>query len=453
MPGSTNSGGSAAFRWRVATFYCLKCGYEWVKFDSGKAAASRVSTGQEPMRAIAAPPRDCPNCGALTVSDPIYVGRVKRMFELLEDDHRSGAVQDQEYEMRKKVLTELYLKSARATVKDATGVFQKSYADFLSARFGNDLFARLVYLLHCFDELGMTNSAAACGEMLGVGFALRGLVRDVHALEDLEDLRIALGWFEVLRREQWQASLHAGIGCKAGSVVEYRTIRDYGKLIREGKVHLERAEEMYRTLKEFEFMESAGRKKDRLERLLPAIIRAEGNLESAEEIARGLRDKGKEIGDGLREGLGELGRFIAHGLAEVALGIRDAGRSIGFGLESGLERLGRNIQTGMELQAKATFAQAEATFEAGRRQALATVQAGNTQALAIAEGSEALGKSIALGLLGGGVLGSAVMRNGIMHAGDAISAGLSHASGTLADAPMDLLSTGLELLLGAPPQR
>jgi hypothetical protein len=427
----------------VATFYCLKCGFEWVKFNPGVVPAGRAPSSAEQHKAIAASPRDCPNCGALTVSKPIYVGRVKRAFELLEDDHRNGAVKDQEYEMRKKVLTDLYLRSARATVKDATRVFQKSYTDFLSARFGNDLFARLVYLLHCFDELGMSTSAMACGEMLGVGFALRGLVRNVHALEDLDDLRMALTWFEMLRSEQWQASLHAEIGFKAGYVVEYRTMADYGRLIREGIVHLDRAEKMYQTLKETELVGLAGRERARLDRLLQETIGAESRVEAAKEIRQGLGEQGKYIGDGLREGLGELGNYIARGLSEVASGIRDAGTSIGLGLQSGLERLGQNVRSGMALQA-------QATLESGRGQALATAEAGRRQALATVTGSEIVGKSLALGLLGGGVLGSAVLRNGVMHAGDAISSGLGHANGALANPAVDLLSTGLELLLGSP---
>ena len=422
-------------RWKVATFYCLRCGFEWVWFNSGTDAAGRVPVEQQHLKAVRALPRDCPNCGAFTVSDPIYVGRVKRVSELLEHEHRSGAVGDQEHEMRKKLLTELYLRSARTTVKDATEVFQKSYADFLSARFGNDLFARLVYLLHCFDELGMSTSATACGEMLGVGFALRGLVRNVRALEDLNDLRMALKWFEMLRSEQWQASLHAEIGFKAGYVVEYRTMTDYGRLIREGIVHLDRAEKMYQALKESELAGLASREKDRLNRLLQETISAEGRVEAAKEIVQGLERQGKQIGDGLREGLGELGSYIARGLSEVATGIGNAAASIGSGLETGLERLGRNVGFGIALQA-------DAIIEAGRKKALATTAS-----------SEIIGKSLALGLLGGGVLGSAVLRNGIMHAGDAVSSGLGRANGALANPAVDLLSTGLELVLGTPTQR
>ncbi len=428
---------SAPGGWRIAYVRCLRCSYDWVQYSTGQPGAPAVAVGKPVANLVPTivQTNACPSCGSSECSEPVYLGKVRRSYEILEEDHRSGCADQTEYGTRKELLTRLYLQAARTTLRDVNRLFVPGYADFLSARLSDDLFNRLVFLASCFNELGMPVSSASCCTMLALGYALRGMVAEVTKEDDLTDLKSSLRWFELLANDEWQATLHVEIGYKAGHAVRPRNTQEKEVLVNLAIVHMNSAQNIYSRTKQTDLVSVIDREKGRLDVRLGGLDEAVATVEAAnikgeytvkaakdlgDRIRDGLEAQGREIAQGLHEGLSELGQFVQKGLTDVATGVRMAGASIAMGTESGLFEIGRSIRVS------------------------------TAHATEVAQGSlRTLGNKLALGLLGGAAVGSLVLRDGMMNLGESVSSSLASASATLANPVDNLINTAIPMGLEA----
>jgi hypothetical protein len=378
---------------QVAYFECVRCKYAWV----GTIGAGLV----------------CSNCDANDPIGPIWIGRTRRKLELALID--TEGVQDAGPVKEVANLTEAYVRVSRIALRTASQIQALAEADLHAGNTSDQNLSRLGLAMAIYLELGMAESFAATGHLLGMAYIERGLKHSiVGSIADLDDLFSGLILFDFLNSKPFVAMSHLKIGfmSSCANPGNVQSVQGYASLMSLALFHLTEARHLYEELSERKDTERIDGILSRVSRQTESAIHgwsresaasigAEATVRQGQLLRDGLVEQGRLISNGIRDSAANMSDSIRISANSIGSGINNAGALIGFGLSN----VGKEFRTGLET-------------------------AGNKLGRSIGR----LGLAAGLSLVGGSIIHGKLMKDGLTAIGPSIAGSIEHAGSKLAEA-------------------
>jgi hypothetical protein len=178
--------------------------------------------------------------------------------------------------------------------------------------------------------------------MAAMGFAQRGVSREIRSADDLEDLIQARQWFLRLGSKEWEAAMNLHIGQKAMAAVS--TDPSMLQLMTQVSVwHFYKARDFYYEQRDTRMVDRLQFDIERSTQLLVTYSAGFSQIEAARIQAQSTLRHGENV----RKGLESLGQSVRQGLTALGEGVEQAGGYLGRAMQSSSAALTANITNTM----------------------------------------------------------------------------------------------------------
>jgi len=195
---------------------CLSCDNQWIDFQKKKKSLL------------------CPLCGKKKTSEPVFIGKIRRALEILNEELRNLEISADAYNSKRKLIYEMYC-SIIPTVLDRSGkIFSIAVKEILMGSYNVDVLSRLSLAALAFAETGFAIPSALSAMLLSVSFMLRNyddryqrsseefyrisqvleyslISKNIMALQTivrLLDFYRAMEWAQLFAHREWRGALH-----------------------------------------------------------------------------------------------------------------------------------------------------------------------------------------------------------------------------------------------------
>lgn len=410
--------------YRIALVECAGCGHKWVEMAGERDR--------------------CLMCDGRKLRKPLFVGQVREAYSKLKP-------QDKDYDSRHPLLEKLYFDTTPVVLDRAKEVFERVSPVYEGGDHSDRVLNRLMFCFFAFEELGLHESAASCGNMIALGYAQRGDQVDVTKEEDLAELGRALQWFGLVNEPEWVATINTRIGMRSVHAVTEDT-RQYRRLLQIAHKHLDMARTYYAERSFPSLLDRIDKELEHVVQLQAGAVVGSGYIEGAEIQAQAMREMGAMLAGAIeaagqyiglsvaQAGQAVAGAIDAHGRT-VAGAITDHGTRVQQGLGGvagalglGLGSLSQSVRLGLGQVSSTLVRLGDRTAE-GFEILGSDVRCGLVQASEnVRKEMGSLGNKVALGMVGGGAVAGLLTGGAIHQLGEAVSGSLGNASSVLANA-------------------
>ncbi len=234
---------------------CLNCGNQWIDFQKKKKSPT------------------CPLCAKKQTSEPLFIGKIRRALEILNEESRNLEISTESYHTKKTLIFEMYCAITPTIVDRAGKIFSIAVKELLMGSYSVDVLSRLSLATLAFAETGFSIPAALCAQLISISFLLRNyddkfqrtseefyrisqvleyslISKNIMALQTivhLLDFYRSMEWTQLLIQKEWRGALHLMISAslmknpalytaseKQGRMqLSYFHLREAGKFITE----------------------------------------------------------------------------------------------------------------------------------------------------------------------------------------------------------------------------
>jgi hypothetical protein len=298
---------------------CTSCDHRWIDYEGVRGS--------------------CYLCGSTNVSECISLRDVREAIMALRNEDKKYL---DTHARRTLILKQRYREIAELSLQRAQEVYGKVKEHYTKGDLSDKVVDQLIIAFRLFSELGLHKSAAAVAYMAAMGYAQRGMEKEVRVLDDLTDLVSARQWFMRLGAKDWEAAVSLHIGEKALSTIS----NDPGLLQLMSQVslwHFYKARDYYFDLRNPRMTERIQFDLERATQLLTSYTQEVARIEAARIGARSTLKHGEHV----RQGLESLGQSMHDGLRALGQHIESYGASVGRSLQSSSAAFGANITSAM----------------------------------------------------------------------------------------------------------
>jgi hypothetical protein len=285
---------------------CSDCGHRWVDYEGTRG--------------------HCYMCNSTNVSECVSLREIRDAINEL----RGGDTKYlDKHAKRTVILKQRYREIAEIYLQRAQEVYTKVKGHYTSGNLSDKVIDQLVIAFRLFSELGLHKSASAVAYMAAMGYAQRGIDREIRHPEDLADLVAARQWFMRLGAKEWEAAINLHIGEKSMATVniDANTLQQMAQV---SLWHFYRARDFYFEQRQPKMVERIQFDIERATQLLTTYAQGASQIEAAKIAAHSTMKHGEHV----RRGLESLGRSVQYGLTALGEYIENAGGSVSRALQA-----------------------------------------------------------------------------------------------------------------------
>lgn len=314
-----------SFSTKLGMERCTNCGHRWIDYEGARGS--------------------CFMCSSTEISECVSLREVREAILALRQEDRKYL---DKHAKRTVILKQRYREIAELSLQRAQEVYARVKEHYGQGNLSDKVVDQLILAFRLFSELGVHKSAAACAYMTAMGYAQRGVEKEIHTIEDLNDLVAARQWFMRLGSKEWEAAINLHLGEKAMAAIS----SDQSLLQTMAQVsvwHFYRARDHYFKSGDRTMVDRLQFDIERATQLLSSYTTGASQIEAAKISAQSTIRHGEE----LRRGLEGYGKAIQYGLTALGEHIEASGGSLSRALQLSSVALSSSISGTTEALAHA----------------------------------------------------------------------------------------------------
>lgn len=308
-----------AISMKVGMERCLSCDHRWIDYEGARGK--------------------CYMCGGVNVSECVSLREIREAIQSLRKEDKKYL---DKHAKRTVILKQRYREIAELYLQRAQEIYSKIKEHYQSGNLSDKVVDQLIVAFRLFSELGIHKTAITLAYMAAMGYAQRGAEREIHTIDDLNDLAAARQWFTRLGAKEWEAAINLHIGEKSMS-----TINDDSTQLRSmmqiSLWHLNKARDYYFETRNTKMVERIQFDIDRTTQLLTTYAQGASQIEAAKITAQSTIQYGEHV----RRGLESFGKSVNSGLTALGEHIEQCGGSVSRSLQASSRSLSSNITNTM----------------------------------------------------------------------------------------------------------
>ncbi len=281
----------------------------------------------------------CYLCGSTDISECISLTEIREAIRELRNEDKKYL---DKHAKRTVILKQRYREIAELSLHRAQEIYAKVKDHYTGGDLSDKVIDQLIIAFRLFSELGVHKSAVATAYMAAMGYAQRGADREIHTVEDLNDLVAARQWFMRLGSKDWEAAVNLHLGEKAMATIS--TDSNILQLMMQVSMwHFYKARDYYFENRNLTMVERLQFDIERTTQLLTTYAQGHSQIEAARITARSTALHGEHV----RIGLEALGHSVQYGLTALGEHIEHYGGSLSRAIQSSSVALSANITNAM----------------------------------------------------------------------------------------------------------
>jgi hypothetical protein len=298
---------------------CTSCNHRWIDFEGARGT--------------------CYICGSSSISECISLREIREAINALRKEDKKYL---DKHAKRTVILKQRYREIAELYLQRAQEVYAKVKELYTKGNLSDKVVDQLILAFRLFSELGVHKSAATIAYMAAMGYAQRGVEKEIHAVDDLSDLVAARQWFMRLGTKEWEAAVNLHIGEKAMSTIS--TDPNLLQMMTQVSIwHFYKARDYYFEQRTPKMVERIQFDIERATQLLTSYTQGAMQIEAAKITAHSTIKHGEHV----RKGLESLGVSVQYGLTALGEHIENCGGSLSRAMQSSSSALSANITSAM----------------------------------------------------------------------------------------------------------
>ncbi len=298
---------------------CMNCGHRWIDYEGSRGR--------------------CYLCGSTTISECVSLREIRETIQILRKDDKKYI---DKHAKRTVILKQRYREIAELSLQRAHEVYAKVKDHYTQGNLSDKVIDQLIVAFRLFSDLGIHKSASITAYMTAMGYAQRGVEKEIRSLEDLNDLVAARQWFMRLGSKDWEAAINLFIGERALGTVS--TDSNLLQLMMQVSIwHLYKARDYYFQQHNIPMVERIQFDIERTTQLLTSYAQGASQIEAARIAAQSTVQHGEQI----RRGLEAFGSSVQAGLNALGEQIEQYGGSLGRAIQAASLSLSSNITNAM----------------------------------------------------------------------------------------------------------
>jgi hypothetical protein len=298
---------------------CMGCGHRWIDYEKSRAK--------------------CYICGGTNITECISLREIREAIEALRKEDKKYL---DKHAKRTVILKQRYREIAELYLHRGQEIFNKVKEHYVKGNLTDKVIDQLIVAFRLFSELGIYKSAVAAAYMAAMGYAQRGVEKEIHCMDDLSDLVASRQWFIRLGAKEWEAAVNLHIGEKTMATIS----NDPDLLPTMMQVaiwHFYKARDYYFENRNPKMVERIQFDIERTTHLLSSYTAGLSQIEAAKIQAQSTVAYGEQI----RKGLESLGRSVQYGLTSLGEHIEACGGSLSRAMQSSSAALSHNVTNAM----------------------------------------------------------------------------------------------------------
>ncbi len=315
------------FSMKLGMERCTNCGHRWIDFEGSRAA--------------------CYICGSAAISGCVTLREIRDAIHALRNEDKKYL---DKHAKRTVILKQRYREIAELSLQRAQEIYLKVKELYTKGNLSDKVIDQLIVAFRLFSDLGVHKSAAACAYMAAMGYAQRGIEKEVRTPEDLNDLVAARQWFMRLGSKEWEAAVNLHIGQKSMSAIS-NDPNLLQSMMQVSIWHFYKARDYYFEHRTLQMVERIQFDIERTTQLLTSYAQGASQLEAARISARSTIAHGESV----RKGLELLGHSVQYGLSALGEHIENTGGSLSRALQASSASLSANVTHAMYALASSKY--------------------------------------------------------------------------------------------------
>jgi predicted RNA-binding Zn-ribbon protein involved in translation (DUF1610 family) len=298
---------------------CISCGHRWIDYEGVR--------------------EKCYICGSSTIAECLSLLEIRDAINSLRKEDKKYL---DKHAKRTVILKQRYREIAELYLQRAQEIYTKIKEHYSKGNLTDKVIDQLILAFRLFSELGLYKPAVSIAYMTGIGYAQRGVEKEVHTIEDLTDLVAARQWFIRLGTKEWEAAVNLHIGQKSMSAISTDSAF-LQSMLQVSLWHFYKARDYYFENKNTNMVERVKFDIERATQLLASYTSGASQVEAAKIAAQSTVEHGEKI----RRGLETLGRSVQYGLSSLGEHIEACGGSLSRAMQSASLALSSNVSNTM----------------------------------------------------------------------------------------------------------
>lgn len=298
---------------------CMSCGHRWIDYEGVRGR--------------------CYLCGGTNISECVSLREIREAIQSLRKEDKKYL---DKHAKRTIILKQRYREIAELSLQRAYEVYAKVKQHYTRGNLSDKVVDQLIVAFRLFSELGIHKSASVTAYMAAMGFAQRGVDREVRSVDDLADLVNSRQWFMRLGAKDWEAAVNIHIGEKAMSAIS-TDASVLQQLMQISLWHFTKARDYYFERHNTTMVDRIQFDLERTTRLLTTYTQGSSQIEAARITAEANAQHGAD----LRKGLEALGHSVQHGLTAIGEHIEHHAGSLSRAMQASTHALGTNMVNAM----------------------------------------------------------------------------------------------------------
>jgi hypothetical protein len=310
---------SDTFSMKLGMERCTDCGHRWIDYEGTRGK--------------------CLMCESTNISDCISLKEIRESINSLRKEGKNYL---DRHAKRSVILKQRYREIAELYLQRAQEIYSKINDHFSNGNLSDKVLDQLIIAFRLFSELGIHKSAVSVAYMIAMGYAQRGVEKEIKALEDLNDLVAARQWFIRLSAKEWEAALNLHIGQKAMSTIS-SDANLLQKMMQVAIWHFYKGRDYYFENKNNPMVDRIQFDIQRTTQLLQSYAQEFSQIEAARLQAQSTVEFGMHV----RKGIESLGSSVQFGLSSLGEHIEQCGGSVSRAMQASSQALSHNIANAM----------------------------------------------------------------------------------------------------------
>ncbi len=316
-----------SFSMKLGMERCTNCDHRWIDYEGTRGA--------------------CYICGSSSVSECVSLREIRDAIGALRKEDKKYL---DKHAKRTVILKQRYREIAELYLHRAQEIYGKIKDHYTDGNLSDKVVDQLIVAFRLFSELGVHKSAATCAYMAAMGYAQRGIEKEIRTVDDLTDLVAARQWFMRLGSKEWEAAVNLHIGEKSMSTIS--TDPNLLQVMMQVSMwHFYKARDFYFENRNTKMVDRIQFDIERTTQLLSSYTQGLSNIEAAKIAALSTVRHGEEV----RKGLESLGQSVQYGLTALGEHIENCGGSLSRALQASSKTLSANVTQAMYTLASSKY--------------------------------------------------------------------------------------------------
>lgn len=311
---------------------CLTCDHRWIDYEKARPS--------------------CYMCGGTKISECVSLKEIREAIAALRKEDKKYL---DKHAKRTIILKQRYREIAELSLRRAQEVYAKVKEHYTGGDLSDKVVEQLIVAFRLFSDLGLHKSAGAIAYMAAMGYAQRGIEKEIREAGDLDDLVAARQWFIRLGSKEWEAAINLHIGEKAMSAVS--TDQTFLQLATQVSLwHFYRARDYYYEQRNPKMVERIQFDIERSSQLLGSYTHGASQVEAAkiaaqsavahgEHVRRGL----ESLGQSVHQGLSTLGEWVDHSSGRLSRAVQMSSAALSANVTNAMYTVASSKQRGRSL--------------------------------------------------------------------------------------------------------